>query len=102
MIRELGDWTRKLRSMDLVGTEVIVEGPYGGAFRRAEQVASVVAELEALGHEIVPLTLPEYPVSEMLVIPTYPSAGPPPVSSIMPRAGPAFESADTAAIIETS
>jgi predicted ferric reductase len=29
VIRELGDWTRKLRAMDLVGTEVIVEGPYG-------------------------------------------------------------------------
>lgn len=28
-IRELGDWTRKLRERDMVGTEVIVEGPYG-------------------------------------------------------------------------
>jgi predicted ferric reductase len=28
-VRELGDWTRKLRERDLVGTEVIVEGPYG-------------------------------------------------------------------------
>ncbi len=29
VIRELGDWTRRLREMDLEGTEVLVEGPYG-------------------------------------------------------------------------
>lgn len=28
-VRELGDWSRKLHERDLVGTEVIVEGPYG-------------------------------------------------------------------------
>ena len=28
-IRDLGDWTSRLRTMDLVGTDVIVEGPYG-------------------------------------------------------------------------
>jgi len=28
-IRDLGDWTHKLQSADLVGTEVLVEGPYG-------------------------------------------------------------------------
>jgi predicted ferric reductase len=29
VIRRLGDWTRRLRELELVGTEVIVEGPYG-------------------------------------------------------------------------
>lgn len=29
VIRELGDWTRTVRRTDLVGTKVIVEGPYG-------------------------------------------------------------------------
>ena len=28
-IRDLGDWTAKLQTADLVGSEVIVEGPYG-------------------------------------------------------------------------
>lgn len=28
-IRELGDWTRAMRQVDLVGGDVIVEGPYG-------------------------------------------------------------------------
>ncbi len=29
VIRELGDWTARLRERELVGTDVIVEGPYG-------------------------------------------------------------------------
>lgn len=29
VIRELGDWTRALRQVDLVGQDVTVEGPYG-------------------------------------------------------------------------
>lgn len=28
-VRDLGDWTAKIQSVDLVGREVIVEGPYG-------------------------------------------------------------------------
>ncbi len=29
VVRELGDWTRALLQTDLVGTDVVVEGPYG-------------------------------------------------------------------------
>jgi predicted ferric reductase len=29
VVRELGDWTRSMRQADLVGHDVIVEGPYG-------------------------------------------------------------------------
>lgn len=28
-VRDLGDWTARIQSADLIGTEVIVEGPYG-------------------------------------------------------------------------
>lgn len=28
-IRDLGDWSRRIQTADLIGTEVVVEGPYG-------------------------------------------------------------------------
>jgi predicted ferric reductase len=45
VIRELGDWTRAMRRVDLVGSDVIVEGPYGTfePFGSADQQAVWVA-----------------------------------------------------------
>jgi Asp-tRNA(Asn)/Glu-tRNA(Gln) amidotransferase A subunit family amidase len=39
-----------------------------GAFERMDEVAGVRAELEALGHELVEVDLPDYPVDEMLLV----------------------------------
>ena len=39
-----------------------------GAFERMDEVAGVQAELAALGHELVEVELPDYPVDEMLLI----------------------------------
>lgn len=39
-----------------------------GAFARGGGVDEIVAELEAAGHELVPVQLPDYPVRAMLVI----------------------------------
>ncbi|MGD2018935.1 MAG: amidase [Planctomycetota bacterium] len=39
-----------------------------GAFDRAAGLKEVLGELEAAGHELVPVTLPDYPVRAMLVI----------------------------------
>ena len=39
-----------------------------GAFDRAAGVEEVLKELEAAGHELVPVALPDYPVRAMLVI----------------------------------
>jgi Asp-tRNA(Asn)/Glu-tRNA(Gln) amidotransferase A subunit family amidase len=39
-----------------------------GAFDRAQGLDEVLGELEAAGHELVPVALPDYPVRAMLVI----------------------------------
>jgi len=43
-------------------------GVPAGAFQRSQGVEEILAELRAGGHEIVPVTLPDYPVRSMLVI----------------------------------
>jgi Asp-tRNA(Asn)/Glu-tRNA(Gln) amidotransferase A subunit family amidase len=43
-------------------------GVIAGGFRRSDEVAPVVEELRALGHTIVEVTLPDFPVGEMLLL----------------------------------
>ena len=56
-----------------VPVEGMIAGPLRigvpeGAFDRAAGLDEVLEELEAAGHELVPVTLPEFPVGAMLVI----------------------------------